>query len=259
MTRQHSIQKITEHPILMRWHEPTNPLPTCEIRAISGKRAGSAFVGRPWVESGVAGEPFDFCVGMRRLLVDITTRSADFQHIQVPRILLTVTQARSDYMHGLQARVTPLRFPQGALTRVRRGVAYQIQRYFLGEQEFLYVLTFCLPRYLNQSYDQKFITLFHELYHMHPEFNGDLRRHEGRYQLHTRRQRDYNRDMAHHARAYLAGAPDRKLSDFLRMDFAQLQARHAAVTGIVVPRPKIVPVTRHYAAAAKITPTPPNP
>ncbi len=49
----------------------------------------------------------------------------------------------------------------------------------------LYLVTFCLPRFLDQDFDDKFITLFHELYHISPRFEGDLRRHEGRCALHS--------------------------------------------------------------------------
>ncbi len=158
------------------------------------------------------------------------------------RVLIGATQARTGRSHGLQARVTPLRFPGGALRQRRRGVWYQVQRYFLDRREYLYLLTFCLPRFLDQDFDGKFITLFHELYHISPQFNGDLRRHDGRYAFHSHSKRGYDRHMAQLAREYLAGRPDPDLHAFLRLDFAQLQARHGAVHAIVVPRPKIVPV-----------------
>ena len=249
-------KKRTLLPIVLRW-DANNPLPTQVIRA-TAKRSTPIFTGQPWADSGCANQPFDFSAAIRELLADIQVRCPDFQHIQVPRILLSVTQARGGHPHGLQARITPMRFPRGALTRIRHNVTYHIQRYFLDECEFLYVMTFCLPRFLDQSFEQKFITLFHELYHIHPAFNGDLRRHEGRYAFHSHSQRAYNQHMTHYAREYLACKPDPRLSDFLRMDFTQLQSRHGAVTGIVVPRPKIIPLVGSYASAANITPTPPN-
>jgi hypothetical protein len=157
-------------------------------------------------------------------------------------MLFGVTQARNSRMHGLQARVTPLRFPRGELTRQRRGVTFQVQRYFLGATEFLYLVTFCLPRFLNQDFDDKFVTLFHELYHISPAFDGDLRRHEGRYAVHSHSQRCYDARMATLAREYLAARPDPALHAFLRLSFTQLVHRHGSVVGIAVPRPKMVPI-----------------
>lgn len=237
-------------PLTLRWHEPQDPLP---VRVIQAPRRARklAWFEQAQVDTGPVDQPFDFCASMQRVVIDIAIRCEAFRHLQVPRILLTVTQARAGSAHGLQARVTPLRFPSGTLTRQRRGVPYHIQRYFLGEHEYLYLMTFCLPRYLDQEFDQKLVTLFHELYHISPAFDGDLRRHAGRCQYHTARQRDYDRGMVRYAREYLAMRPDPRLLGFLRMNFAQLQDRHGSVTGVIVPRPKIVPLVGPYAAASE--------
>jgi hypothetical protein len=99
-----------------------------------------------------------------------------------------------------------------------------------------------LPRFQNQSFDDKFVTLFHELYHISPAFDGDLRRHGGRYAIHSHSQRHYDLHMAHLARSYLANGADPNLHAFLRLDFSQLQRRHGSVVGVVVPRPKLIPL-----------------
>jgi hypothetical protein len=237
----------------LRWREPHDPLP---LRIIRGPRQQAAMEHRrttaygianhlqnpPWIATGPHGQPFHFCTHVRRLLEDIVARTSEFRHIQVSRLLIGALQARNGRPHGLQARVTPLRFANGHLQRRRRDTVFQVQRYFLGEHEFLYLMTFCLPRFLNQDFDDKFVTLFHELYHIGPDFNGDLRRHPGRCQLHTRSQRQYDNHMALLARDYLASGPDPELYAFLRLDFAQLERRHGGIVGIVVPRPKMVPL-----------------
>jgi Putative phage metallopeptidase len=242
--------RLKRHALILRWQEPHDPLPVRVIQPTRPGRTLAWFEGQSSADSGQpAAEPFHFCVHVQRLLKDIALRCADFRHLQAMRILVSVIQARGDSTHGLQARITPLRFPKGKLTRQLRGVPFHIQRYFLGEHEFLYVLTFCLPRYLEQDFDQKIVTLFHELYHISPDFDGDLRRHGGRYHMHSHSQRDYDNQMVQYARSYLASRPDPNLHGFLRMNFAQLQARHGAVTGVVVPRPKIIPLIGPHAPA----------
>jgi len=196
----------------------------------------------PGLPSGPRQQPFDFCGHIHRLCADLVARTELLRHVDVSRLLFAVTQARSARAHGLQARVTPLRCHEGQLTRQRRGVTYQVQRYFLGAREFLYVVHFCLPRFLDQDFREKFITLFEELYHISPAFDGDLRRHQGRYAIHAQGRRGYDPYMADLARAYLASKPDPSLYGFLRLNFAQLHLRHGGVTGIVVPRPKVIPV-----------------
>jgi hypothetical protein len=128
-------------------------------------------------------------------------------------------------------------------------VTFQVQRYFHGATEFLYLVTFCLPRFLDQDFDDKMVTLFHELYHISPAFDGDLRRHHGRYSVHSHSQRRYDAHMAELAREYLSCGPDPRLLGFLRLNFGQLARRHGSVTGVVVPRPKMVPVS--LAAASR--------
>jgi hypothetical protein len=230
-------------PLVYTWSDTANPLP---VRAIqSAARSRSHTLGTdapPWLATGPVGQPFDFCGHVRRLCDDIVRRCDELRHVDVSRLLFGVTQARSGRAHGLQARVTPLRFPNGCLVRPRRGVTYQVQRYFVGDREMLYLVTFCLPRFLNQDFDDKFITLFHELYHISPAFDGDLRRHGGRCSVHSRSKRHYDAHMAHLAREYLAGGANPDLHAFLRLNFAQLQQRHGKVVGVMVPRPKLIPV-----------------
>jgi predicted metallopeptidase len=153
-----------------------------------------------------------------------------------------VTRARKDRKHGLQAKITPMRFPGGERIRRRYGRWYCVQRYWLEGTELLYLMTFCMPRFLNQGFDEKLVTIFHELFHIAPEFNGDLRWHEGRYRVHTRSQKKLDTEMAGLAREYLNGGADPGLHAFLRLSFDELIARHGRIVCLALPMPKLVPV-----------------
>jgi hypothetical protein len=231
-------------PLEMRWGAISHPLPLRTVR-LPG-RARRPMVGLeapPWLPTGPASKPFDLCGHLHALCADIVRHCRELKHIEVSRLLFCMTQARSGRRHGLQARVTPMRFRKGQLTRRRRGGGvYQVQRYFVEGREMLYLMTFCLPRFLDQDFDDKFITLFHELYHISPDFEGDLRRHAGRCALHTHSKRLYDEHMAHLARAYLSNGATQSLHAFLRLNFAQLQYRHGSVVGYVVPRPRLLPI-----------------
>src|SRR5262249_19539305 len=156
---------------------------------------------------GPLDRPFDVCAHLRRLCADVAQRCPELQHVDVTRLLISVTPARTNRPHGLQARLTPLRFRHGLLERKRGAVTYRVQRLIVDGREMLYVMSFCLPRFLDQEYHDKFVTLFHELYHISPTFDGDLRRHGGRYAIHTHSQRGYDAHMAELAREYLASGP----------------------------------------------------
>jgi len=229
-------------PLVRCWSDPAHPLPRRIIRAPSRRPVLNGDFG-PDLPTGPLGQPFDFCASIQRLCADIGARCEPLRHLNVDRMLFAVTQARNGHAHGLQARVTPLRFRNGGLTRLRRGVTYQVQRYVVAEREILYLVAFCLPRFLDLDFDEKLITLFHELFHISPAFDGDLRRHKGRYCIHSHSQRRYDEHMAWLARGYLASGADAALHAFFRLNFAQLQRRHGTVVGVVVPRPQIIPLS----------------
>ena len=195
-------------PLEMRWSADC-PLPVRSVRVpTAARRRSVGLEALPWLKTGATGEPFDFTAHVRRLCADMVAQCKALAHVDVSRLLFGMTQARTGRSYGLQARVTPLRFPCGDLVRHRRGVNYRVQRYFVDGVEMLYLVTFCLPRFLDQPFDDKFITLFHELYHIGPAFDGDLRRHGGRGDLHTHSKKEYDAHMAHLARAYLSNGAD---------------------------------------------------
>ena len=124
----------------------------------------------------------------------------------------------------------------------RRGTPYQVQRFRVNGVEILYLVTFCLPRFLNREFEDKLVTVFHELYHISPAFNGDLRRHGGRYCAHTHSQKRYDAHMLRLVRGYLDNGADDARQAFLKLSFAQLCRRHGSVVGLHLPRPMLIPI-----------------
>lgn len=227
----------------LRWSAADNPLPLRSVRWPGRmRRPTTGLEAPPWLTSGPRHLPFDFSGHVLALCADIVRHCPELKHIDVSRLLVGMTQARSGRRHGLQARVTPMRFFQGRLIRRRGGRLYRVQRYLVEGREILYLVTFCLPRFLDQDFDDKFVTIFHELYHISTDFDGDLRRHDGRCAIHTHSKRLYDAHMARLARAYLSNGATRTLHDFLRLNFAQLQHRHGRIVGVVAPRPRLLPV-----------------
>src|SRR5262249_34872783 len=186
--------------------------------------------------------PFDFGRAMSALCEDIIRRTPLLAHVDLSRLLFSIALARNGRRHGLQARVTPLRFVGGALATVFRGKAYQVQRIVYDRREILSPVPFCLPPFLNRDFDDKLLTIFHELYHISPAFDGDLRRHNGRYCAHSHSQKKYDDQMAKMVKAYLNDGADPDRHEFLRLSFAQLCRQPGTITGLHLPRPQLVPV-----------------
>lgn len=225
-----------QHPLVYQWHaepgrrslpmrrvEPSRPLPVPAML-------------------GLSPVPFDFTDHMARLCQHIIEHTPDLMHIDLSRVLVTITRAKTRRHTGLQAKVTPMRFKHGQLTQKRRGWVYQVQQYYVNNVEMLYLLSFCLPRFQDLPYEEKLITIFHELFHISPEFNGDLRRHEGRYYQHSHSKKKYDEHMQGYVEKYLQSHHDASLTCFLRSSFEELHERHGSVHGVMVPVPKLVPL-----------------
>ena len=185
-------------------------------------------------------KPFDFTAAVEAVCRDMCGRLDAFGHIDLDRVAICFAQTRSRATHGIQAKLTPLRFEHGGLFSNRNGETWTLQRVFLAQREMLYLLTFYLPRFLDQSFEEKLITILHELYHISPKFNGDIRRFQGRCHAHSNSQKEYDRWMAEFAKQYLAMRPAAKLLRFLKNDFRTLKERHGQVIGLQVPIPRLI-------------------
>ena len=192
--------------------------------------------------------PFDFSSAMRRLCEDIALRVEEFSHVRMDEVAVTFAQARRRVSHGLQAKLTPMRFENGATQTRRYGRTWSVQRLFHSDREMLYILTFYLPRFLEQPFREKMITVFHELFHISPLFDGDIRRMHGRYHMHSGSQKQYDRLMEIFVDRYLDLNPHRDVYGFLKKRFRTLQEQHGGVVGLQVPIPKLIPISESKSA-----------
>jgi len=184
---------------------------------------------------------FNFTGAMRRLCEDMAARLPELGHLDLDRVAISLCQTRRQVSHGLYAALTPLRFEAGARQKVLKGRRYAVQRVCdASGQEYLYILSFYLPRFLNTSLEEKLSTVLHELWHISPKFDGDLRRHDGRCYAHGPSQRDYDAQMDRLAQRWLALNPPEHLYEFLADNFEKLIAEHGAVVGAHWPTPKLI-------------------
>ncbi|MDA7951364.1 MAG: hypothetical protein MPJ24_07745 [Pirellulaceae bacterium] len=183
---------------------------------------------------------FDFTAQMRLLCNDVTTRLPEMRHIQMERVALSYTQTRKAVLHGVHATLTPLRFLNGSKTTKRSGKTYYIPPICDEQgQEYLYVLDFYMPRFLETNLKEKLITVFHELWHISPNFDGDIRRFQGRCYAHSGSQKNYDRLMEKFVCKWLARKPPAALYHFLQFRFAELKNRVGRIYGLRIPKPKL--------------------
>lgn len=198
---------------------------------------------------------FNFTAHMRALCLDVVRRSPELAHIDMARVALRCCQVRAPGPYGIHASLTPLRFRDGSRTAVRRGVLVFIPRLFTAEGvEALYLLSFYLPRFLDLPFLEKLATVFHELWHISPRFDGDLRRHPGRCFAHGTSVRRYHAQMHRLAEQWLCQQPPLEVYAFLQRDFAELCRLYGRVYGTRIRTPKVIPVPSNLAKRVAVVP-----
>ncbi len=188
---------------------------------------------------------FDFTLHMRRLCRSLVSDLTDLAHVDIDRVAICFSRARKRVAHGIWASLTPLRFAGGSLTTQHGRQTWTIQRLYGDDgQEMLYILRFYLPRFFDQPLDEKLNTVIHELWHIGPEFDGDLRRHGGRCYAHGASQKEYDARIEVLLRKWLDQRPDPSLYDFLSGTMEDLIDRHGGLHGLRVARPRLIPMRR---------------
>lgn len=186
--------------------------------------------------------PLDYTAQMHRLCCDMVARLPELAHIDMSRVLVCCARSRKPGRYGIYASLTPLRFAGGRTVERRHGRLWTIQqvRDETG-REMLYVLSFYLPRFQDLPLDEKLTTILHELWHIGPRCDGDIRRHPGRYHAHSPSQAAFDGWARALAQRWLAQQPPPERYAFLLPSFAALCQRHCALYVRTVPRPRRIP------------------
>ena len=187
---------------------------------------------------------FDFTWHVRRLCSHFVCSLPGLSHIDLPQVAFSFAQARNGSGHGVLASLTPMRFADGSHTTTRHGRQFTAQRLFGDDgHEYLYILTVYLPRLMTHSLKEKVHTLLHELWHISPDFNGDLRRFAGRCYAHGPSEKAYEAQVAQLADQWWNNDPPPELYAFLRFNFPGLQSSCGPIYGTKIPAPKLLPVS----------------
>lgn len=169
-------------------------------------------------------------------------------HIDPDRVLFTLVRSRAQGLHGTYARIVPLRFADGSSeTTRRRGrieETYRMPALTHDGKEIYYLISLLIPRFLRLSLEQKLTTVLHELYHISPACNGDIRRFAGRNYAHGHSRAAYNRQIAQLLEAYLATHPDPALLAGIALNEEDWREQSYRLSGLTIPLPRVRLVAR---------------
>lgn len=182
----------------------------------------------------------NFTAKMKDLCIDIAQHVDDLNHIDMRRVAVGFIQTRKDVSRGLYASLTPLRFENGELSQKIGGKTVTIQRLFDSKgTEMLYIVNFYMPRFLKRTFRQRLITVVHELLHISPQFNGDIRRFAGRNFAHGNSERSFDAKAERLLKAWLQTMPKADLYEFLQFSFDELVEQYGGLYGTKYSEPRI--------------------
>lgn len=180
---------------------------------------------------------------LEELVADIVCLVSEFSHIDPAKILICISSTRGGGVHGTFAKIHPLRFPGGSRTRevkrARRVFTCTMPTVTHRDKEILYIIYFLVPRFLNLTLREKLVTVFHELYHISVDFDGDIRRFPGRNFAHGGSRKRYNKLMESLVDRYLQGKEHLESFGFLDVDMAALRSKYQTIVARKYPAPKI--------------------
>lgn len=172
---------------------------------------------------------------LERLVSHVAAHVPELAHIDPARLLICISSTRGGGIRGTYAKIHPLRFPGGTKTMERRRGRHTwlctMPSVTRRDTEILYVIYFLVPRFFDLPPREKLVTVFHELYHVSPAFDGDIRRFPGRNFAHGSSTRKYNAYMGALVDAYLAEHGEPELLAFLDGTLAELLGRHRTIVG----------------------------
>jgi len=181
---------------------------------------------------------FNYTEALERLIADIVERVPEFRHVEVDRLLVACARSRDNGPVGTYGKIVPLRFEAGERERRIGRHTYEMPALCHGGREILYLIYFFMPRFGDLPYRQGLETVVHELYHVSPRFDGDIRRFPGRNYAHGASQKRFNAAVAALTDRYLA-AGEPVAAGFLQHTTAELRHAHGSLMGrrVTLPRP----------------------
>ncbi len=196
-------------------------------------------------QTGSTPQGFNFTEAARRVCERVIAESAYLGHIDLSQVMISFARSRKPGRHGMWASLTPLRFQNGQREGMRGDHRIKCQTVLdANGNEMLYVLNFYLPRYLDLPFEDKITTIFHELWHISPNFDGDVRRFPGRCYAHSQSEKHYDAMMQKMAHEWLAQTQSHQCLDDLTLSFQELRRRHGQIFGTRVAAPKLIPCDR---------------
>lgn len=182
----------------------------------------------------------DLSHSLTGIISEIVARCEPLGHIDVNRLLVCIGSNRGGRHGGLYGKLIPLRFKGGSSVLQYRGRLYAIPEISNNGTTCLYIIYFYMPRFFDLPWKEKLRVIFHELYHISPRFDGDIRRMGAVKAAHGHSKKHFDSLYDSQLRDFIQYLQDTPQADFLSMNSRELYARYGRVTAVKMKHPKPV-------------------
>jgi len=187
-------------------------------------------------------EEIDITKVISHLIADITSRVQIFEHIKPDRLLVCTATNRRKCRSGTYGKLVPLRFENGSEALNYKGKCYSMPRIINNGKQILYIVYLYIPRFFNLKPIEKLRVIFHELFHISPEFNGDIRRF-GKIKIsHGHSRKKFDSLFQNELNDFYNYIKMTRYIDFLEMDIDSLQKNFKKVLHRRMKVPKPLPI-----------------
>lgn len=177
------------------------------------------------------------------LVAEIIKNVKIFSHIDLKRTLVCVSSNRGG-RGAIYGKLVPLRFENGKRVVRHRGRLFSIPAVMEGNTEILYIVYFYMPRFFDLPAREKLNVIFHELYHISPEFNGDIRRMGKVKAAHGHSRDHFNSQFSENVDDFFKQISGTPYMNFLSMNSSAIFSNFARVKGRRMKAPRPVEVTQ---------------
>ena len=176
---------------------------------------------------------------LKELIYIISSRYQSFSHIQTDNILVTMATNRKNSRRSMTfGKCVPLKFEEGRSTKTYRGRKIAIPTVIIDEINILYLIVFYKPKFFDLPLEQKIKVIFHELYHVSPQFNGDIRRFGKRKAAHGASREKYDSLFQEEMNDFIHFIKQTKYAKILNLNYKQIHKKFGSVKYLRMKIPK---------------------
>ena len=176
------------------------------------------------------------------IINEITVFSPNFSHIDINRVIVSIAFNKRSSRGYIYGKLAPLCFENGKKELLRAGRTYRMPEMIENGIRQLYIVYFYAPRFFNLSAKEKLNVIFHELYHISPEFNGDIRRMGKKKIAHGHSKKNFDSLFVDEMENFYKHIQDTQALDFLSCSMKDFSKKFKTITYSKTKLPKALPV-----------------